>query len=64
MQLFVTIKHAFSFTIKYIKYLYYGIKQRIVALFNLDIGIFEFIKSLFKVPFESYHFTKMEFEFG
>lgn len=64
MQIWYTIKHITLFGIKYIKYVYYGVKQRISALFNLQLSLFGFFKSLFKVPFESYRFTKMEMEYG
>lgn len=62
MQFLVTIKYVFSFTIKYTKYLYYGFKQRLYALFRRDLSIIGFIKSLFKIPFESYQYTIIELE--
>lgn len=64
MQIWVTVKYIFSFTVKFIKYIYYGLKQRIIALFNLQIGIFEFFKSLFRIPFESWIFTRMELNYN
>lgn len=64
MQIWVTVKYIFMFTVKYIKYIYYGLKQRIFALFKLEIGIFDFIKSLFKIPFESWIFTRMELNYS
>ena len=64
MQIFVVVKHCFVFGIKYVKYVYYGLKQRIIGLFNLDLNIFGFIKSLFRLPFESWFFAKMEMSHG
>ena len=60
MQCFVTVKYIAIFAIKYIKYLYYGIKQRIFSLFKLQMNIFGFLKSLIRIPFESWFFTNLE----
>lgn len=64
MTIFVYLKYIFSFTIKYIKYIYYGLKQRLRAMFKLELGVFDFFKSLFNLPFESWHYTKMELSHG
>lgn len=64
MQSTVTVKYIFDFTIKYIKYAYYGIKQRLRALFCLETSVFGFLKSLLRLPFECWFFTKMEIKNG
>lgn len=43
-----------------IKYTYYGFKQRLRALFKRELGIFEFFKSLFRIPVEAYVFSSIE----
>lgn len=60
MQVLVSVKYIFIFGLKYLKYLYYGMKQRIKSLFLLNLNIFNLFKSLFRLPFEAWHFTKME----
>lgn len=64
MNAFVVIKYIFKFSIKYLKYIYYGLKQRFKALFSLNLSIFGFIKSLFKLPIECWLFTKLELKYG
>lgn len=60
MQIFVTIKYILKFSFKYLKYIYYGLKQRLRSLFKLNISILDFFKSLIRLPFESWSFAKME----
>ena len=56
--------NTYRFAIKYIKYLYYGLKQRLRALFKGELGIYKFLISLFKWPFESWRFAKTEMSYG
>lgn len=60
----INIKYLSKFTIRYIYNLYYGFKSRIVALFRRQIGILDFIKSIFNLPFEAWSFTKLDFKDG
>lgn len=60
MQFWVSIKHVFKFAVKYLKYMYYGLKQRIKSLFLLNLSFFGLFRSLFRLPFEAWHFTQME----
>lgn len=60
----MTIKYGCIFSIKFLKYLYYGLKQRCLALLKQEIGIFAFFKSLFKCPVEAWIFSKLELKYG
>lgn len=46
----------------YFKYVYYGLKQRWLAFKHKKLGIFAFLKSLIRVPFEAYVFTGMHID--
>ncbi len=63
VDIWSTICLVFKYIAKYSKYLYYGFKQRIVALFKGELGIFKFFLSLFKLPFEAWSFSKMEMKY-
>lgn len=64
MQFLVSVKYLFKFCIKYLKYLYYGLKQRIKSLLLLNLSLFGLFRSLFRLPFEAWHFTKTEIRHG
>ena len=55
--------NTFKFAIKYLKYLYYGFKQRLRALLYGELGIYNFLVSLFKWPFESWRFARTEMQY-
>lgn len=58
-MILVNARYAGNFTWTYVKYIWYGLQQRVRALWHRELGIFGFIKSLFKLPFEAWVFTKL-----
>lgn len=60
----MTVKVCINFTLRYITYIWYGLKQRVSALFNRNIGILNFLKSLFILPFEAWSQTKIDYHEG
>ena len=60
--MWMTIKMCVKFSLAYIKYIWYGLKQRVRALFNQEISLFNFIKSLFKLPFEAWYLARIDYQ--
>ena len=54
------VKLIMKFIWRYTVNFWYGLKGRFISLFNFEIGLISFVKALFKLPFESWYFAKMD----
>lgn len=63
LELFlIKIKYTALFTKTFVSYLWYGLKQRVKALLTTDIGLFSFLKSLLRWPFEAWIFSRIDMQ--
>lgn len=62
--MWMAVKFYVKFTWSYIKYFLYGFKHRVCALFKRQIGILDFFKSLFKLPFEAWYLSRIDYQEG
>lgn len=59
-DMLVKVTYAFKFLKTYGMYAWYGLKGRLKAFFSGELSIFGFLKSLFRLPFEAWVFTRID----